>query len=482
MAALDFTTGMGVFIPTLLPEYQDQAIYFTQGVMSPEGRIHTASQRRDRGMISYVQGFINDEDEIQFGEFPLEVGATHRTTLKIACSNQDERAAIIYLNPRAGIPQPENYNGYGYNNDLMLVWTDDGEEWNFDNPLNVTDNIPPNPDLEGDPAYGDTLRPYGSFDIIFDPDNNIHIVFDARGVWEHPYLDDEPPIEGVTGDASMLFHWDEVSGDIVPVVDGWFTHREEDEDGNQIRWPIPGAWKSNVCHPTLAYDQDGMLYCVYNYYPPNDYSNENYCNGDIAVTVSEDNGASWYMPTMITETRTHLAEQGEAECECYPTMDETVDDFLHISYEIDTEPGTTVEDYDEREEVETLCPWVYHKVPVDEIAREELYEGGPNWHAEYLSVDEKDNVALPNSITIDSIYPNPFNSTTSISYTVPFYENVSLEVYNLSGQKVATLKNGNTKAGKNTEIWNAENFTSGLYIIRLNATDQVITRKIMLIK
>ena len=482
---VDLGTGWGAFVYLPLPTLQDQAAYFPQGVMTPDGRIHIALQRRDRGMIAYAAGELDENDIPVFGDRLIEVGATHRTNLRIACSPQSERVAIGWTTSRVGIPAPDNWGGtaYAMNSDLMLAWTENGEDWNFDDPLNVTDNIPPNPRLEGDASYGDTLRPYANFDIIFDANDYIHIVFDARGFWEQPIPEDEPPVDGITIDASVLFHWSEETGEFSPVADGWFTHREVDEEGETIRWPTPGGWQSNVCAPSLAYDEDGDIYCVFNYYPPEDYSNEDYCNGDIAVTVSQDNGESWYLPTMITETRTHLAEEGESECEIYPTLAAVIDDYLHISYELDTEPGSPISDHADRNEWQSLCPWMYHRVPVEEVMREEIWEDGPDWHAHYEAVRSEGREPVPCCITLDPPYPNPFNAVTNISYTLFTPSAVWLRIYDVNGHVVETLIDNRLQAaGRYIIGWDCRSVSAGVYLVRLETGCFSAVRKAVLVK
>lgn len=79
-------------------------------------------------------------------------------------------------------------------------------------------------------------------------------------------------------------------------------------------------------------------------------------------------------------------------------------------------------------------------------------------------------------------YPNPFNPSTSITYSVDEQAEVSLNVYNVLGQKVATLVNTSQVAGNYTVTWDAQNLSSGVYIYKLKAGNRVITRKMNLIK
>jgi PKD repeat protein len=78
--------------------------------------------------------------------------------------------------------------------------------------------------------------------------------------------------------------------------------------------------------------------------------------------------------------------------------------------------------------------------------------------------------------------PNPFNPTTEISFSLPEASQVTLEVYNIMGQRVATLVDSYLEAGQHTAIWNGSHAASGIYLYRLKAGAQVETRKMLLMK
>ncbi len=389
LCAKDYGPGWGAFQCTAMPRYPEFEAIWPQGVLSPENRIHVVTNRRDAGYISYIGGNLVNNETPQFGELAIQVGETHLNTFNIGRSPHSERVAITYMRSRVDNMEIHNFAdwdgflAYQMNNDLMLVWSDDGVNWNFDDQVNITNNIQPDPRQEGNLSeYGDTLRAYASQAIIFDAEDNIHVVFDARllKVQAIPHLPN-PPIDALTLDYSFLFHWSEETEEIDAVADGWFSQSIYDENGDFANRPTPGAWRSNVCNPSLAYDENGDLYCVFNYYPYNDYSIHGRCNGDVAVTVSEDNGQTWTVPTMITETNSLGAEEGHHTCESYPTVAERVTDGLHITYEMDTEPGTTIQAGDEGPA--SLCQWYYHYVPLEEIDRGEILEDTPEFHIQF---------------------------------------------------------------------------------------------------
>ncbi|MCF7912400.1 MAG: tandem-95 repeat protein [Candidatus Cloacimonetes bacterium] len=80
------------------------------------------------------------------------------------------------------------------------------------------------------------------------------------------------------------------------------------------------------------------------------------------------------------------------------------------------------------------------------------------------------------------IYPNPFNPQTTISYELSQAGNVSVDVYNIKGQKVDNLINQHQDAGEYQLIWNANQQASGVYFLRFQASGHSETRKVILMK
>lgn len=89
---------------------------------------------------------------------------------------------------------------------------------------------------------------------------------------------------------------------------------------------------------------------------------------------------------------------------------------------------------------------------------------------------------LPTKVALEQNYPNPFNPSTTISYSVPKEANVSLQVFDITGRLVGTLVQQRKAAGNHTIAFDAQNLSSGVYIYRLQIGNQLITKKMTLIK
>jgi hypothetical protein len=89
---------------------------------------------------------------------------------------------------------------------------------------------------------------------------------------------------------------------------------------------------------------------------------------------------------------------------------------------------------------------------------------------------------LPTAFSLSQNYPNPFNPSTKINFSIPKHDYVSLKVYNVLGQQVAELVNGNLEAGTYSVDFNANNLPSGMYVYTLTSGSTKISNKMMLIK
>ena len=103
-------------------------------------------------------------------------------------------------------------------------------------------------------------------------------------------------------------------------------------------------------------------------------------------------------------------------------------------------------------------------------------------HASAVENPDTGNGETPSQIQLNQNYPNPFNPTTQISYQLPQRSDVLLEVYDLTGQLIATLVNETTSAGSHSVTFDASNLSNGVYLYRLQTAGKMLTKKLTVIK
>ena len=105
-----------------------------------------------------------------------------------------------------------------------------------------------------------------------------------------------------------------------------------------------------------------------------------------------------------------------------------------------------------------------------------------------FTVDTEGNNSLPEKYDLDiSVYPNPFNPSTNINYTIQESGKITISIFDLTGQKVKTLVNEFTSKGEHQKKWNGlsdngEQMPSGVYFVLLNSKSSTATQKIVLLR
>ncbi len=97
-------------------------------------------------------------------------------------------------------------------------------------------------------------------------------------------------------------------------------------------------------------------------------------------------------------------------------------------------------------------------------------------------VPGNDGIDIPKEFELKQNFPNPFNPTTNIRFTLPIQSFVELSIYDLLGRKVSTLVQGEIRAGEHTFKWDARDLASGIYLYRLATKDATFTKRMTLIK
>jgi hypothetical protein len=90
--------------------------------------------------------------------------------------------------------------------------------------------------------------------------------------------------------------------------------------------------------------------------------------------------------------------------------------------------------------------------------------------------------ALPTRSTLMQNYPNPFNPSTVIRYSLNRTEEITLSIYNIFGQELATLVHGYQTAGEHEIVWQPESLPSGIYFCQLRTVSGRETKQLALVR
>lgn len=269
------------------------------------------------------------------------------------------------------------------------------------------------------------------------------------------------------------------SGYAISVATGWpFPHWDDTAHGDAMEFHY------NNCKITTANDE-GMMAAVWqesrrardaNKYGDIDFIA--YANTpEIWISVSPDNGETWSEPIILNNIETPEFA-GIKPMWVYPA------DKIHY---IDTVDGHKIGKlgfmfYDDYTWGSNVIENPYHPNP----------DGGKVMFMEmqitFPLSDANDDPTVPNvTYMLHQNYPNPFNPETTISFDMPKAGFANLSVYNVKGQLVKTLVNGNLDWGRQSVVWNGtDNYgnsvTSGLYFYRLTTNGKTETKKMMLVK
>ncbi len=124
-------------------------------------------------------------------------------------------------------------------------------------------------------------------------------------------------------------------------------------------------------------------------------------------------------------------------------------------------------------EVTNVTHATYTYAPGDNVVTKEC-ESGPVFKNEFAGI--------PAQYGLSQNYPNPFNPTTEVTFSLPTSSHVKIEVFNIRGQRVATLANDVFGSGYHTVTWDASDVSSGVYLYRLETDNFVDQKKMLLLK
>lgn len=100
----------------------------------------------------------------------------------------------------------------------------------------------------------------------------------------------------------------------------------------------------------------------------------------------------------------------------------------------------------------------------------------------YIPTEVNNNSSVIDGYYLGDAYPNPFNPSTLIKFSVPSKQHVKLEVFNVLGEIISTLLNDEVNEGENEVVFNGNNLASGIYIYKLTTDRSTLSKKVILLK
>ena len=128
---------------------------------------------------------------------------------------------------------------------------------------------------------------------------------------------------------------------------------------------------------------------------------------------------------------------------------------------------------------------------IDSDGNEHLLVGDiPSWENNelfYVSLEQGSDSLNPDNYDLIQNYPNPFNPSTTISFSLPTEDNVTINIYDISGKLINTLLDDKMSSGYHNVSWNGKDFngldvSSGVYVYTLYTNQVTLSDKMMLMK
>ena len=425
-----------------------------------------------RGTPQYDDGFLNGIDWT-ISSVPNDFGPSISvsTGCDIACYG--ERVARSWA-----ASTPDRWNTpYAFSNDVFVQFSED-RGLNWGDPTNLTMFEMPDQECFNSGTNPiccnrDTLRATPDVNIMYDADGELHIVFTTLVYynWESALGE-----AGFYPTRAQVWHWGEDSGEFSIVANAWI-------DGPLPGFGSLGSNRTYVEGPVISQDSSsGTLYCTFTEYDTSHYAvMGGLFNADIMVSSSTDGGDSWSVRTDVTPTVPTInpVPAGENLIEQDVSVNQWIlDGWIDMSYLLDVNgvAGPT--------DPLPLNPIYYETIPVGMIqstpliADQDLHVGTVDECLESLTSDE---AVVPSEFAL-AAYPNPFNSTVTLQYTLPINSFVTLRVFDVSGRETARLIDGPQSMGDHEYSWKAENAATGVYFARLETVTGTRTSKLLLIK
>lgn len=351
----------------------------------------------------------------------------------------------------------------GFDVDVVMIKSiDNGNSW-----TKTIVNAFPIP-LFDEPTMLSDIDADGIADTLQTNDASLAVLLDNQGK-AHVWFGNMRMLNDDLGDAAVsyfpgtdgLMYWNENMGSAAPVM--ITAGLDIDGDGllNVTDW---GTYQvSLTSHPSAGIDASGSIYVSYaGIYEGNA---ENGAPGDgksyrhTYVMRSDDGGATWCTPQDVTDPP-GPTQQDYVEG-VYGVMAKDVDGFVHLIIQKDNSVGHGVSTTTSPDPQSGDADILYIKVPVGDLA------------CVPTSISEHTNTAA------FGLYPNPAAENTNLAFDVASKGNVTIRVFNVTGQMVAELTNQEYSAGSYNVNVDLNKFKAGVYMVNMTTANGTITQKLI---
>jgi len=277
------------------------------------------------------------------------------------------------------------------------------------------------------------------------------------------------------------------------------------------------AWENNQIEKINFGEDIGTTHIKrfgfsWNYYPKDIYgwkfsNNGIYSSSDGCLEANDHD----YLFINVSENEYHISFD---DCDAYAYQVKKSDNMFAKNYHHDNAAGYTTVPYpNQSQDDDVVFTWEFTEQSVynnggffdgtDKISQDSglinsnsedsvlvippssvvqvMYQGASNeGNCESLSVSE--DIVSPLSFALEQPYPNPFNPTTIISFSIPEYGLTTIIAYDITGRQFETLTNEVLNVGNYTINWNVTSYPSGIYLIRMDSGDFTQTQKVVLVK
>jgi hypothetical protein len=303
------------------------------------------------------------------------------------------------------------------------------------------------------------------------------------GAWWSPGV--APAMDDTKVLISNNIHW------VNPLLDHYYNGEYNDSTNfplSALGWEVPGTIEVENVPPIFLNDITTGLAAAY---------------GNIVVENNWDNDTDPLLVTPSIADKSVVDSLATMTRRLYgvSTEQEAGPAWVFGDYDANTVPGIEVEDGDGITKISDLVEdftytsglvsgidsrpigalhwWAGEMDTYDEMAA--LAGVKAAWEGSATAIED-DITQVPTQFKLGNAYPNPFNPTTTLEFTIARQTKVNITIHNELGQQVATLVNKEMPAGVHQVTWDATGLASGLYFYTMEADNFKETQKMMLVK